>query len=74
MSSSIPMPRVPETFLWGASTASFQIEGAPAEDGKGVSVWDTFTKQPGVVRDGHIADVAVDHYHRYEEDLDLLAG
>jgi beta-glucosidase len=74
MSSSIPMPRFPETFLWGASTAAFQIEGAPAEDGKGVSVWDTFTKQPGVVRDGHTADVAADHYHRYEEDLDLLAG
>jgi beta-glucosidase len=74
VTSSTPMPRLPAAFLWGASTAAFQIEGASTEDGKGVSIWDTFTRQPGVIRDGHTADVAVDHYHRYEEDLDLLAG
>ncbi|MDH2427573.1 GH1 family beta-glucosidase [Sphaerisporangium sp. TRM90804] len=61
-------------FLWGTATASYQIEGAATEDGRGASVWDTFTRQPGRVRDGHTGDVACDHYHRWSEDVTLLAG
>jgi beta-glucosidase len=65
---------LPEDFVWGASTASYQIEGATKEDGRGPSVWDTFTARPGVIRDGHTGDVACDHYHRSEEDLALMAA
>ncbi|WP_219462244.1 GH1 family beta-glucosidase [Nonomuraea rhizosphaerae] len=61
-------------FLWGTATASYQIEGAAGEDGKGASIWDTFTHEPGRVRDGHTGDVACDHYHRWREDVALLAG
>ncbi|WP_371627232.1 GH1 family beta-glucosidase [Streptomyces sp. NBC_01116] len=64
---------LPADFVWGASTASYQIEGATQEDGRGPSVWDTFTARPGVIRDGHTGEVACDHYHRYEQDLDLMA-
>ncbi|GGO65256.1 GH1 family beta-glucosidase [Nonomuraea cavernae] len=59
-------------FLWGTATAAYQIEGAVAEDGRGVSIWDTFAHEPGRVRDGHTGDVACDHYHRWREDLGLL--
>src|ERR1700683_785943 len=59
-------------FLWGASTAAYQIEGAVAEDGRGPSIWDTFCRQPGAIRDGHTGDVATDHYHRWPEDLALM--
>jgi beta-glucosidase len=61
-------------FQWGVATAAFQIEGATAEDGRGTSIWDTFCREPGRIRDGHTADVACDHYHRWPEDLDLVAG
>ncbi|MGW0962642.1 GH1 family beta-glucosidase [Streptomyces gelaticus] len=67
------LDHLPADFIWGASTASYQIEGATEEDGRGPSVWDTFTARPGTVRDGHTGDVACDHYHRYEEDLALMA-
>jgi beta-glucosidase len=62
----------PSTFAWGVSTASFQIEGAAREDGRGPSVWDTFCATPGNIADGSDGSVACDHYHRYVEDLDLL--
>ena len=62
----------PENFLWGVSTAAFQIEGAAREDGKGLSLWDVFCHQPGKIRDGSNANVACDHYHRWESDLNLL--
>ncbi|MFC5289456.1 GH1 family beta-glucosidase [Actinokineospora guangxiensis] len=62
----------PEGFLWGAASAAYQVEGAVDEDGRGVSVWDTFTARPGVVRDGDTGRVACDHYHRYREDVALL--
>lgn len=62
-----------ENFLWGVATAAFQIEGAVAEDGRGPSVWDIFTQEAGRIYDGHTADIACDHYHRWEEDIDLLA-
>jgi beta-glucosidase len=62
----------PEGFLWGAASAAYQVEGAVDEDGRGASVWDTFTARPGVVRDGDTGRVACDHYHRYREDVALL--
>jgi beta-glucosidase len=62
----------PSSFKWGVSTASFQIEGAAREDGRGPSVWDTFCATPGNIADGSDGSVACDHYHRYVEDLDLL--
>ncbi|WP_433516146.1 GH1 family beta-glucosidase [Nonomuraea sp. CA-143628] len=61
-------------FLWGTATAAYQIEGAVKEDGRGASVWDTFAHEPGRIRDGHTGDVACDHYHRWPEDVALMAG
>jgi beta-glucosidase len=66
--------RIPERFLWGVATAAYQIEGAVDEDGRGPSVWDTFCHAPGKIRDGHTGDVACDHYHRWREDVGLIAG
>ncbi|OIV39289.1 beta-glucosidase [Mangrovactinospora gilvigrisea] len=66
--------RLPDGFRFGTSTASYQIEGAAEEDGKGRSVWDTFTALPGTVKDGDTGAVACDHYHRFEEDVALLRG
>jgi beta-glucosidase len=63
----------PDGFIWGAATASYQIEGATGEDGRGPSIWDTFSRTPGKVRAGHTGDVACDHYHRYVEDVALMA-
>ncbi|MCW2796456.1 GH1 family beta-glucosidase [Nocardioides sp.] len=65
-------PALPPGFRFGTSTASYQIEGAAAEDGKGPSIWDTFAKQPGRINDGSNADIACDHYHRYDEDVALM--
>ena len=62
----------PDGFRWGLATSSYQIEGAWDEDGKGVSIWDTYTHTPGNVRNGENADVANDHYHRYREDVALM--
>lgn len=59
-------------FIWGVATSSFQIEGATHEGGRGPSIWDTFCKVPGKVANGDTGDVACDHYHRYNEDLDLM--
>ncbi len=68
------MPRtLPEGFVWGAATASYQIEGAVDEDGRGPSIWDTFSHTPGTTLGGDTGDVAADHYHRWAEDLDHLA-
>ncbi|MFG2002810.1 GH1 family beta-glucosidase [Spirillospora sp. NPDC048911] len=63
----------PADFRWGAATAAYQIEGAAAEDGRGPSVWDTFARTPGKVLGGDTGDVAVDHYHRFREDVALMA-
>jgi beta-glucosidase len=62
----------PSGFTWGAATAAYQIEGATDADGRGPSVWDTFSHTPGKVRGGDTGDVACDSYHRYREDVDLL--
>ena len=66
--------RFPDGFVWGAATASYQIEGAAHEDGRGESIWDRFSHTPGRVRNGDTGDVACDHYHRYRDDVALLAG
>ncbi len=63
----------PENFLWGAASAAYQVEGAWNEDGKGLSVWDEFTRIPGKTFQGSNGDIAVDHYHRYKEDIALMA-
>jgi beta-glucosidase len=67
------MPRFPADFTWGVATSAYQIEGAVTEDGRGDSVWDVFCRKPGAVRDGHTGEVADDHYHRWREDVALLA-
>ncbi|MBW8736784.1 MAG: beta-glucosidase [Streptomyces turgidiscabies] len=67
-----PIPQFPSGFLWGVSTSAHQIEGAA--DQRETSVWDTFTAEPGRVKDGSTAEVACDHFHRYPEDVALLAG
>ncbi|MGW0600764.1 GH1 family beta-glucosidase [Streptomyces sp. NPDC002776] len=67
-----PVPRFPAGFLWGVSTSAHQIEGAA--ELREPSVWDAFTQVPGRVKDGSTAAVACDHYHRYREDVALLAG
>lgn len=65
--------RFPRDFVWGVATSAFQIEGAPRADGKGPSIWDEFCRVPGAIADGGNGDVACDHYHRLESDLDLIA-
>ncbi len=64
----------PPGFQWGTATASYQIEGAIREGGRGVSIWDTFAHQPRRVIDGATGDIACDHYHRYKDDVALMAG
>ncbi len=65
--------RFPEGFQWGAATAAYQIEGAVAEGGRTPSIWDTFSHTPGATAGGDNGDVAVDHYHRFREDVALMA-
>jgi beta-glucosidase len=75
-----PQPRVaeelifPDAFVWGTATASYQIEGAVGEGGRSPSIWDTFSHTPGAVLNGDTGDVATDHYHRWREDVDMLAA
>ena len=64
----------PSSFLWGGATASYQIEGAVAEGGRGRSIWDTFSHTPGRTVDGDTGDHAIDHYHRYRDDVALMSG
>lgn len=60
-------------FMWGAATASYQIEGAWNEDGKGLNIWDDFTSQPGKIRHNATGNTACDHYHHYKEDVKLMS-
>ena len=62
----------PNHFAWGAATASYQIEGAAREEGKGLSVWDMLCRKPGAIYQGQTGDVACDHYHRWREDVALM--
>jgi hypothetical protein len=61
-------------FLWGTATASYQIEGAVAEDGRTSSIWDRFAHTPHKIERSETGDIASDHYHRYKEDVALIAG
>jgi 6-phospho-beta-glucosidase len=63
----------PDDFLWGSASAAYQVEGAWDQDGKGPSVWDIYTKMPGTTFKGTNGDVAVDHYHRFKEDVALMS-
>ncbi len=65
--------RFPKGFRWGAATSAYQVEGAATEDGRGVSIWDTFAKTPGKVHNSDSGAVAADHYHRWEQDVSLMA-
>lgn len=65
--------RFPPDFLWGAATAAYQIEGAVTADGRGPSIWDTFSRTPGAVLNGDTGDTGTDHYHRLDEDVALMA-
>jgi len=62
----------PKSFTWGVATASYQIEGAAREDGKGLSVWDTFCRKEGNIWSGQSGDIACDHYHRYAKDIETM--
>jgi beta-glucosidase len=64
--------KFPQGFVWGTATSSYQIEGAVNEDGRGRSIWDTFTHTPGKIEDGTTGDRANEHYHRYKEDIGLI--
>jgi beta-glucosidase len=59
-------------FTWGVATSAYQIEGAADVDGRTPSIWDTFTRVPGAITNSDTGDIACDHYHRYNEDLDLI--
>jgi beta-glucosidase len=64
----------PPTFRFGVATAAYQVEGAASDDGRGESIWDRFAHTPGAVANGDTGDVACDHYHRFEQDLGLMAS
>ncbi|MGX7828384.1 GH1 family beta-glucosidase [Actinokineospora sp. 24-640] len=68
-----PIAGLPSTFRWGVATSAYQIEGAIEEDGRGKSIWDTYSHTPGMVDNDDHGDVACDHYHRMPEDVALLA-
>jgi beta-glucosidase len=74
---AVPQPEIeaahfPEGFLWGMATASYQVEGAWNEDGKGESIWDRYAHGVGHIKGGDTGDVACDHYHLYRQDIALL--
>ena len=62
----------PDSFVWGAATASYQIEGAVTEGGRGPSIWDTYSATPGKTFEGHTGAVAADHYQRNEQDVAMM--
>ena len=64
----------PKDFIWGAATASYQIEGAWNEDGKGKSIWDRFSHTPGKVNNNDTGDIANDHYHLWRKDIKMMKG
>ena len=72
--SALARQDFPGDFIWGVATSAYQIEGAHDQDGRAPSVWDEFCEQPGAIADGSDGKIACDHYHRYEEDLDLIAA
>ena len=64
--------KFPDNFLWGAATAAYQVEGGAQADGRGPSIWDTFSHAPGNTLNGDTGDVACDHFHRYPQDIELM--
>ena len=66
--------RFPDGFLWGSATSAYQIEGSPLADGAGPSIWQRFAHTPGMTHNGETGDVACDHYHRYRDDVALMAS
>lgn len=68
------MANFPKDFIWGAASASYQIEGGVREGGRGTSIWDTFSHTPGKIRDGDTGDLAADSFHRWREDVQLARG
>ena len=64
--------RFPDSFLWGAATSAYQIEGSPLADGAGPSIWQRFTHSPGLTANGDTGDMACDHYRRYRDDVALM--
>ncbi|NLZ45275.1 MAG: beta-glucosidase [Clostridiales bacterium] len=64
--------KFPKNFIWGAAAAAYQIEGAYNEDGKGLNIWDIYSKDPGRIAHGENGDIACDHYHRFKEDIKLM--
>src|SRR5262249_21242629 len=70
--TSTAVRRFGDGFYWGVATSAYQIEGAWDEDGKGVSIWDTYAHTPGNIKNDETGDVANDHYHRYREDVALM--
>ena len=64
----------PSTFLWGAATSSYQIEGGVSLDGRTDSIWDVFCRQPGKILNGDTGEVAADHYRLWKEDIDLMTS
>ncbi|MGQ9881826.1 MAG: GH1 family beta-glucosidase [Armatimonadota bacterium] len=68
----MPVVRFPEGFLWGAASASYQIEGSPLADGAGASIWHRFSHTPGTTHNADTGDIACDHYRRWQEDVDMM--
>lgn len=66
--------RFPADFRWGVATSAYQIEGAAFTDGRGPSIWDAYALMPGKILGGQNGTVACDHYHLWEQDLDLIQG
>jgi beta-glucosidase len=66
--------RFPRGFVWGVATSAYQVEGAAHADGRGDSIWDEFCRRPGAIKDGSSGELACDHYHRIDEDSDLIAS
>jgi beta-glucosidase len=62
----------PKDFTWGVATASYQVEGAVKQDGRGPSIWDKFSHTQGKILDGHTGDIACDHYNRFSEDIKII--
>lgn len=67
------MIQFPDDFVWGVASSAYQIEGAYEKDGRGPSIWDTFCHTPGKIYRGHVGDEAADHYHRYADDVGMMA-
>ena len=66
--------KFPNDFIWGSATSAYQIEGGHDSGGKGPSIWDAFCKIPGRIKNNDSGDIALDHFNRYKEDIQLLAS